>query len=137
MHIGQKIKEIRTERNLSQDDLARDLAVSRQAVSKWENGSTLPDIENLMYISNLYEVSLDALVKGDKSLSNKIIVDSAAKKWHWLSIVFYVALIAYILYLAALGKVFHIGLGVATLFMLGIEVWIVTRKKTSRKSSRA
>lgn len=136
MHIGQRIKQIRTEKNLSQEDLARDLAISRQAVSKWENGSALPDIENLMYISDMYGLSLDTLIKGDHDIENKIVADSAAKKWHWLSIVFFVALVIYIVYLGAAHKVYLIGLGIAALWMLGIELWIVMRKSTKRRTVR-
>ena len=59
MNIGKRIYEIRQQQNITQEQLASDLAISRQAVSKWESGKAIPDIENLMYISNLYDVSLD------------------------------------------------------------------------------
>ena len=60
--LGNKLYELRKKANLSQEDFAEKLNVSRQAVSKWECGDALPDTENLIKISKLYGVSLDELV---------------------------------------------------------------------------
>jgi transcriptional regulator with XRE-family HTH domain len=76
MIVGKIIKEIRENAGLSQEQFAEKLAISRQTVSKWERGAALPDIENIMYISDLFNVSLDTIVKGDEKLSKKIISDS-------------------------------------------------------------
>ena len=80
MNIGKRMYEIRQQQNITQEQLASDLAISRQAVSKWESGKAIPDIENLMYISNLYDVSLDELIKGDDKVGEKIVADASAKK---------------------------------------------------------
>ena len=135
MRIQQHVKHIREQNNLSQEEFAKQLAVSRQAVSKWEQGIALPSIENLMYISSLYDVSLDELVKGDPALNQKIIVDNAAKRWHWLSVLFFASLICYIVYFGFSHGVWQVGLGIAALFMLGIDLTILLRKKVvySRK----
>ena len=76
MIIGEMIKGIRENAGLSQEQFAEKLAISRQAVSKWERGVAFPDIENLMYISDLFNVSLDTIVKGDEKMTKKIISDS-------------------------------------------------------------
>jgi transcriptional regulator with XRE-family HTH domain len=76
MIIGKMIKEIRENAGLSQEQFAEKLAISRQAVSKWERSIAMPDIENIMYISDLFNVSLDTIVKGDKEMVNKIISDN-------------------------------------------------------------
>ena len=60
--LGNKLYELRKNAGLSQEELAEKLGVSRQAVSKWECGESLPDTDNLITISKLYGVSLDALV---------------------------------------------------------------------------
>ena len=60
--LGNKLLEFRKKFGLSQEELAEKLDVSRQAVSKWERGESLPDTENLIVISKLYGVSLDELV---------------------------------------------------------------------------
>ncbi len=60
--LGNKLYELRKKHHLSQEELAERLGVSRQAVSKWECGESLPDTDNLITISKLYGVSLDELV---------------------------------------------------------------------------
>ncbi len=60
--LGNKLYELRKKAGLSQEAFAEKLGVSRQAVSKWECGASLPDTDNLITISNLYGVSLDELV---------------------------------------------------------------------------
>lgn len=57
-----KLVQLRKKKNLTQEELAEKLGVSRQAVSKWECGEALPDTENLVMIARLYGVSLDALL---------------------------------------------------------------------------
>lgn len=66
--LGNRLQELRKKSGLSQEAFAEKLGVSRQAVSKWECGASLPDTDNLITISNLYGVSLDELV-GKKELS--------------------------------------------------------------------
>lgn len=65
MTLGEKILSLRTGRGMSQDDLAEALGVSRQAVSKWERDEAVPDIENIVKISNHFGVSTDYLIKPD------------------------------------------------------------------------
>lgn len=128
MDIGLKIKQLREENDLSQDAFAEKLHVTRQAVSKWENGRGCPDIENIISISDVFRISLDELVKSDKKIENKIVVDSASKKWHLLVIAFLVSIIGYIIYFAVAHNILMIGFGIATLFMLGIELRVYFRK---------
>lgn len=61
MTLGQKIYELRTAKNLSQGDLADLLDVSRQSVSKWENDAATPDLDKLIRLCDIFEVSLDEL----------------------------------------------------------------------------
>ncbi len=65
--LGIKLYELRKQAGLSQEELAEKLGVSRQAVSKWECGESLPDTDNLITISKLYNVSLDALVGNERT----------------------------------------------------------------------
>ena len=62
MNLGEKIYELRTAKNLSQGDVADALDVSRQSVSKWENNSATPDLDKIIKLAELFEVSLDELV---------------------------------------------------------------------------
>lgn len=62
MNLGENIKKLRKEKNLSQEQLAEMLNVSRQAVSKWESGKTYPDIDNLVLLRDIFNVTLDDLI---------------------------------------------------------------------------
>lgn len=79
MILGQRIKEEREKRQWTQDYLAETLNVSRQTISKWEVGSTYPDIDRLLQISNLFGITLDSLIKGDDSLKKSIVITKNAK----------------------------------------------------------
>ena len=62
MNIGDKIKKLRQENGLTQEDLAEQLGVSFQAVSRWENSTTYPDITLLPIIANMFDVTIDYLL---------------------------------------------------------------------------
>lgn len=66
MTLGQNIARLRAERRLSQGELADALDVSRQSISKWETDTSVPELEKLVKLSALFEVSLDELVKGER-----------------------------------------------------------------------
>ena len=66
MNIGENIYNYRTGKSMSQTDLANALEVSRQSVSKWENNSAVPDLERIIKMSELFEVTLDELVFGKR-----------------------------------------------------------------------
>ena len=65
--IGKNILTLRRLRGLTQEELAERVGVSRQAVAKWENGETVPDIANCEALARLYDVTLDDLVRFDES----------------------------------------------------------------------
>ena len=66
MRFEEKIVELRKQKGLSQEELAEQLGVSRQAVSRWELGQTLPDIPNLLQLCELFGVSADYLVRDEE-----------------------------------------------------------------------
>ena len=69
MLFNEKLKMLRKENNLTQEELAEKLNVSRQAITKWESGEGIPDIENLKQISILFNTTIDELVKEDKTIT--------------------------------------------------------------------
>lgn len=71
MEFNNKLYELRKQKGLSQEELAGKLNVSRQTVSKWELGDSTPDMEKLIAISDLFEISLDELVLGRTQESAK------------------------------------------------------------------
>lgn len=129
MSLGEKIKDYRKKAGLSQEQLAENLNVSRQAITKWENDKGIPDISNLIAISDEFGLSLDELIKEDNVVKKKIIADSASKKWHILVIVYLVAIIFYIAYFAITQRILMIGFLIATFFMLFYELRIFVKEK--------
>lgn len=82
MNLGERIYELRNEKNLSQGDLADALDVSRQSVSKWENNMAVPDLDKLIKLCDIFEISLDELTgreKIEKSVNSAINQKSAVE----------------------------------------------------------
>ena len=65
MNFAEKLQGLRKQRNISQEQLAEQMHVTRQAVSKWELGESLPDVDNIVRLSEILDVSLDYLMKDD------------------------------------------------------------------------
>jgi len=65
MELSQKLQNRRNEIGLTQEEVALKIHVSRQTISNWETGRTLPDIKSLIFISDIYDISLDSLLKED------------------------------------------------------------------------
>ena len=69
MEFNEKLKELRSSRGLTQEELAESLFVSRTAISKWESGRGYPSIDSLKEISSFFSVTIDELLSGEKLLS--------------------------------------------------------------------
>lgn len=83
MELGKIIKENRINKNMSQDELADYLKVSRQSVSKWESGKNYPSLDVLVVMSDFFEVSLDDFIKGDTQLKRTIIKGEYQEYEEW------------------------------------------------------
>lgn len=80
MELSKQIKKYRMEANLSQEELAEKIFVSRQTISNWENDKSYPDIKSLVLISEVFQISLDNLIKGDlERMKKEIDVQEYAK----------------------------------------------------------
>lgn len=88
MTFHKKVKEERVKKNLSQEELANMLNVSRQSISKWEREEGYPSIETLIDLSYIFETSLDELLKSDENLKGKIINDGKQLKYPKLKMFF-------------------------------------------------
>ena len=80
MEIGNKLKDARIKTGLTQEQVAEKIMVSRQTISNWENGKSLPDIISIMNLSDLYQISIDELLKGDKKMKEKLEKDANVAK---------------------------------------------------------
>ena len=80
MEIEKRLKDARVKAGLTQEQVAEKAMVSRQTISNWENGKSLPDIISIMNLSDLYQISLDELLKGDTKMKEKIEKDVKVAK---------------------------------------------------------
>lgn len=78
MNLGESIYRHRIAHNLSQNNLADELNVSRQSVSKWENNSAMPELDKLIKMAELFHTSLDELVFGTADVQEKQTADPAS-----------------------------------------------------------
>lgn len=101
MNLDEKIKKIRKDNKMSQDDLAEVLNVTRQTISNWENGKNYPDIETLVKISNEFDISLDILLKENMNMVKEI--DKNAKNTKKYKTILIIIISILILIVGALG----------------------------------
>ena len=80
MELNEQIKKYRRSLNLSQEELAEKMYVTRQTISNWENGKSYPDIHSLLNLSALFHVSLDQLIKGDIETMKEMIDEQDIKE---------------------------------------------------------
>lgn len=71
MNIGNKLYELRKDHNLSQEEVAEKLNVTRQTISKWETNQSMPDLDKIVPICELYGISSDTLLKGTTKIEQK------------------------------------------------------------------
>ncbi|KFN05929.1 XRE family transcriptional regulator [Bacillus clarus] len=72
MNLGPQLKKFRESKNFSQEDVARKIGVTRQAVYKWESNKSYPDIDNLILLSELYEITIDELIKRSEDVREEL-----------------------------------------------------------------
>lgn len=97
MEISTQIKKYRNAMELSQEDLAEKIYVTRQTISNWENEKSYPDIHSLLLLSSLFNVSLDQLIKGDIEIMKKEINKADVAEFNWLSKIFSILFIVSII----------------------------------------
>lgn len=116
MEIGSKIKKYREQDNLSQEELADKVYVSRQTVSNWENNKSYPDINSLKLLSNIFDISLDEFIEEDIAEMKKRINEYDLKEYNTLSIIFTIEFLVMLVSAYPLLRFLKI---------LGIIIWII------------
>lgn len=97
MRFSEKIKKIRTDNGLSQEDLARKIYVSQTVVSKWEAGQEYPDIYSLQRIAELFNLTLDDLISEEDIFHEKALEDKRARKSFFFSVCGLIVAVVFIL----------------------------------------
>lgn len=93
MELGKQIKKYRNELSISQDVLAEKIYVSRQTISNWENNKSYPDVNSLVLLSEVFQTSIDNLIKGDVEIMKKQVRTEERRGFEKLSYIFGILLI--------------------------------------------
>ncbi|MGU9560390.1 helix-turn-helix domain-containing protein, partial [Lactiplantibacillus pentosus] len=105
MTFAESLKKLRHDNSLTQSELAEKLYISRQSISKWELNKSYPDIDKLILLSKIFDISIDELLGQDKLLRKDIIMKST-------------------LYRKSISILKYLGLLVATILLfLGLNFW--------------
>ena len=94
MELGKQIRKYRQGAQLSQEDLASRVYVSRQTISNWENDKSYPDVSSLVLLSEIFQISLDELIKGDIETMKEVIKKEEIEKMNCYGVIYTLLLIA-------------------------------------------
>lgn len=97
MELGNQIKKYRSEKQMSQEQLADRVYVSRQTISNWENEKSYPDVNSLVLLSEIFQTSIDNLIKGDIEIMKEKINEQEIKKLNYYGNIFSVHFVITIL----------------------------------------
>lgn len=133
MEIGSKLKKARLEKKLTQENVANLLNLSRSTISSWEVGRSYPDLDNLVAISDLYDVSLDILLREDAKMVKQLSLDTKQKKRFKLIIsLLLIVIISTAGYLFLLEKSYQTGLEIP---LNEIEISNITLSSVSQNDA--
>lgn len=133
--IGSKIKTLRLSKSMTQEQLAKALHVSAQAVSKWENGKSYPDIHSPLLLSALFDVSLDQLIKGDLETMKQEVNAADVKAMNRDGIIYTVLLAATIILPVPLLKWFGLYGLIPELLIWGAAMYFALRLERIKKAN--
>lgn len=128
MTFGEKLKKLRTDNNLTQDELAEKIFITRTAISKWESDRGYPSIDSLKTIAKFFNVTIDDLLSGDELL-NVAEEENNKKENHFRSLVCGLLDLSFILFffLPFFGqKTESVVEAVSLLNLIGISPWLKT-----------
>lgn len=88
MKFGERLKQARTLKNLTQEQVADRFFITRQTISSWENEKSYPDIDSLIKLSDFYHISLDTLIKEDSGMKEYLEKKTVMKSFKKLNLIF-------------------------------------------------
>lgn len=145
MKLSDKIVQLRKANGWSQEDLAEKLNVSRQAVSRWENGTALPDSNNILQLSKLFNVTADYLLNEDYTSDNDIpclkeayeAVDIKRKNYGKISLIasiaFLIGAFAWLFQAINTMEIIYVILAVLNAILSGVNVFLYERNRNKEK----
>ena len=106
MDLGKQIKKYRNEKGYSQEELANKIYVTRQSISNWENDKNYPDVNSLVLLSEVFQISIDELIKGDIEKMKETIKKEEISKLNQYGTIFTILLILTVVSIIPLVLVF-------------------------------
>ena len=116
MELGSQIKKYRNELSLSQDALAEKVYVSRQTISNWENGKSYPDVNSLVLLSEVFQTSIDNLIKGDVEVMKRQVRSEDIREFKRLNTLYFILFLT--LMISSIPLAYY-------LRIMGIVIWTV------------
>ncbi|MBN2796880.1 MAG: helix-turn-helix transcriptional regulator [Clostridia bacterium] len=136
MELSKQIKKIRMLMTLSQEELAEKIFVSRQTISNWETDKNCPDLQSLLLLSELFEISLDELIKGDVEMMKEKINMQEVNQLIKYGNVYGLMLIFCIIFIpVSIYYLKTIGLFISIIFFLVTIVYAVKVEKIKRANN--
>ena len=133
MELGQRLKDLRSKNNITQEEFADRLYVSRQTVSSWENDKSYPDIHSLLMISEIFNISLDDLVKGDIEIMEEKINQSTVNNFKRDTNIFSVLSIICLLTAIPMSRLFGIIGDIIWLIVFAITMYYAIKIEKTKK----
>ena len=97
MKFSEKLKKLRKDNNMTQDELAEKIFVSRTAISKWETDMGYPSLESLRLLSKVFGTTLDELVSDEDIENRKILDEKQSLKYYWIAFAWWLCAIAFVI----------------------------------------
>jgi transcriptional regulator with XRE-family HTH domain len=135
LELNIQIKKYRTEMNLSQEELAEKVYVTRQTISNWENNKNYPDIHSLLLLSSLFNISLDLLIKGDIDIMREEIKEADLQQFYRYGKVFTVLLIVTVISFVPLAILLNVyGLIISAILFIVTFVFSLKVEKMKKEN---
>lgn len=133
MQIHKQIRSQRNQMGLSQEELAEEIFVSRQSISNWERGSNYPDLDSLLALSTLFEISLDHLVKGDIDIMKEKIESGLIREFENLARNLALMFVVSMILLVPFYKFFGLEGLIVWLVLYGLVLWYSLKVERFKK----
>ncbi len=122
-NLPTKLKELRKQNHYSQEYVAEQLNISRQAISHWENGRAYPDIDNLVLLAELYGVSMDELLEDEGDCEHKeYVYDNSSES----SSIMETLVLSIVLILTS--RIYFVGIGAA----ICVLIWLIYKQRNNK-----
>lgn len=135
MEVGKQIKRFRQDLKLSQEELAGKIFVTRQTISNWENGKNYPDVNSLVLLSQLFNTSLDILVKGDVIEMKKQVAQDDVRRFKRDTVIFTVLIFVTVLAAAPLFLYLELAGIVLWLLIAGFMIYYAVRLNRQKRKN--